>query len=314
MSRPRTQPRPVPEATRGASHSQSTKPAPADGSRRSVWAALKAIGREAMRDDITGEAAKAAYYFFLSFFPAILALFAFTGILGGQEAFDAIMRYLHNAMPGQAASYLEQFVREITGAQRPGMLSLGLLLTLWSASNIFAVLAEGLNVMYDLEEDRSWWKRRAMAIVATVAGLALFVSGAAAILAGPSLVDFLSLSRVWNVLRWPLAFLLVTAMIWLIYYLMPNRDQAGSKKPTLIGALVGCSLWTVATLGFRLYVSHFGTYSKTYGVVGGVLVLLLWLYLTALAILFGGEVAATLEQRETQGWNIGSAPGNRHRK
>lgn len=147
--------------------------------------------------------------------------------------------------------------------------------------------------------------------MALVAGLALFVSGVAAILAGPSLIDILDLSRAWNVLRWPLAFLLVTAMIWLIYYLMPNRDQAGSKKPTLIGALVGSSLWTLATLGFRLYVSHFGSYSKTYGVVGGVLVLVLWLYLTALAILFGGEVAATLEQRKTEGWDVGHAPGTR---
>ena len=297
-----------------STRSKSVKPDRTDENRHGVWDLLKSIGREAIRDDISGEAAKAAYYFFLSFFPAILALFAFTGILGGQQAFDAIMSYVREAMPGEAANYLQQFVREITGDRRPGMLSLGLLLTLWSASNIFAVLAEGLNVMYDIEESRSWWKRRAIAIVALIAGLALFVSGAAAILAGPSLIDFLDLSRAWNVLRWPLAFLLITGMIWLIYYLLPNRDQAGSKKPTLIGALVGSGLWTLATLGFRLYVSHFGSYSKTYGVVGGVLILVLWLYLTALAILFGGEVAATLEQHGTKGWDVGRAPGKRRRK
>jgi membrane protein len=102
---------------------------------------IKLIARQAMDDDIAGESAKAAYYFFLSLFPAIIALFAFTGILGGRQAFDAIMGFLSDAMPGEAANYLGRFVQEITGRERPGMLSLGLLLTVWSASNIFGTLA-----------------------------------------------------------------------------------------------------------------------------------------------------------------------------
>lgn len=273
-----------------------------------MWRLVKDVASEAMRDDIAGESAKAGYYFFLSLFPAILALFAFTGILGGQRAFEEIMAYLRDVMPGEAANYLAQFVQEITNRRRPGMLSLGLILALWSGSNIFATLAEGLNVMYDLEESRTWWKRRAIAVFALTVSLFLFLGGSAAILAGPSLVERFELSQVWNVLRWPCAFVIVTAMIWLVYYLLPNRDQRESLKPTLIGALLGSGLWTAVTVGFRLYVSHFGTFSKTYGIIGGIMILLIWLYLTAFSILLGGELAATLEQHSTEGWRVGDAP------
>lgn len=271
------------------------------------------IFREAMDDGITGEAAKAAYYFFLSFFPLILALFAFTGILGGQAAFDWIMSWLHRALPGEAAEYLGAFVEEITGDSRPGMLSFGIVLTLWAASNVFAILTAGLNRMYDIEEDRPWWKRRLLALAALIVGLVLLTTAALSLLAGPALIEIFGLGRFWFVLRWPLAFVLLVGMLWLVYYLLPARDQSAVWRPVLIGAATGAVLWVLGTLGFRLYVANFGSYSTTYGVVGGIIVLLIWLYLTALTILFGGEVAATLEQRARQppGGAGGSAPGSR---
>lgn len=272
---------------------------------------LRQIVREAGADKITGEAAKAAYYFFLSFFPMILALFAFTGIFGGQEAFGWIMGRLRAALPGEASTYLERFVREITGESRPGMASLGVLLALWSASNIFTVLAEGLNRMYDLDEDRSWWKRKAIAVAALTVSLVLLSLGTAALLAGPALVERFGLGAVWTVLRWPLVFAALTLMMGLIYRWLPNRTARGAGRPLLIGSLVGSGLWVLATFGFRLYVSNFASYSKTYGFIGGIIVLLLWLYLTALTILFGGEVAATLEQLERDDWDVGKAPGRR---
>ena len=125
-----------------------------------AWHLLQRIFRESLHDQLPGEAAKAAYYFFLSFFPAILALFALTGILGGDRAFEWIMERLALALPGQAEIYLAQFVREVTGDSRPGLLSLSVLLTLWASSNVFVALTQGLNVMYDLEETRRWWLRR----------------------------------------------------------------------------------------------------------------------------------------------------------
>lgn len=262
---------------------------------------LKEIVQEAKRDRITSEAAKAAYYFFLSFFPTILALFAFTGLLGGDSAFQWTMRQLYAALPDEAAVYLSRFVLEVTGESRPGLLSLALLLTLWAASNVFVAIAEGLNVMYDIEEGRSWWKRRVIALVSLLVSLILLSTATAALVAGPELISLLHLESFWNALRWPMAFVMLTLMMWLIYYLLPNRDQGRAWRPTLVGAVIGSGLWVLGTLGFRFYVANFANYSRTYGFVGGIIVLLLWLYMTALAILFGGEVAATLEQKKAEG-------------
>lgn len=268
------------------------------------------VVREAVDDRITAEAARAAYYFFLSIFPLLLAIFALTGIFGGQEAFDWIVGQLRRALPGGAASYLERFVAQITGESRPAVLSFSILFTLWSASNVFVVITDGLNRMYDLEEHRSWWLRRVLALAAVVAASVLLIGGSVSLLAGPSFLSMLGVSAAWTFLRWPLAVALLVGLMWIVYYLLPNRDQSGAWLPTLIGAVWGTGLWLLATFGFRVYVSRFGTYSETYGMVGGVIVFLLWLYLTATAILFGGEVAATLEQRWTEGWEVGSGPSS----
>lgn len=269
---------------------------------------VRQVAREAMHDRITAEAARAAYFFFLSLFPLILAMFALTGILGGDRAFDWIMVRLRLALPGEAAVYLEEFVAEITGESRPGVLSFSILFTLWSSSNIVATLADGLNRMYDVEESRPWWKRRLIALVALVIGSVLLLMGTVAMLAGPGLLDLLGLAAAWEVLRWPLAVVMLVLLMWLVYYLLPDRSMKGSARPALVGALTGTAIWLLGTVGFRVYVSHFGRYSELYGFVGGIIVLLLWLYLTSLAILLGGELAATLEQRWNDEWEVGQPP------
>lgn len=259
---------------------------------RTAWAFVG----EARSDNITGEAAKAAYYFFLSLWPLLLGLFAFTGIFGGQQAFDWIMGWITRALPPEPTRFLEEFVREITAEERPQVLSLGVILTVWSGSSIFVSLADGLNRMYDVPEGRAWWKRRLIAMALLLCASILVPLGATAILAGAEILDRLGLGGAWNVARWPLAYLALTVLAWLIYYFLPNRRQRLSIRYVTIGALVGTFLWVLVTSAFRVYVANWGSYGSTYGVVGGILVLLIWLYLTALAILFGGEVAVSLEQ------------------
>ncbi|MFN2384409.1 MAG: YihY/virulence factor BrkB family protein [Gemmatimonadota bacterium] len=251
---------------------------------------------EARSDNLTGEAAKVAYYFFLSLWPLLLGVLAFTGLVGGEPAFAWIMNWLEAVVPGDLATLLARFVREITADERPDMLSLGIVLTLWSGSGIFAALADGLNVICDVTEGRPWWRKRLVALGMLVGASLLLTGGAAAILAGGSIISSLGLGAAWNVARWPVAFLLLVVLAGLLYVFLPNRTPRFAGRPLAIGALVGALLWVLVTSGFRLYVAHWGSYSQTYGFVGAIIVLLLWLYLTALALLFGGEVAASLEQ------------------
>lgn len=262
---------------------------------RNVMQGIWSIVLEARADNVTGEAAKIAYYFFLSLWPLLLGIFAFAGIFGGEPAFEWIMGWVREAIPSEANRIVQRYVESVVAERRPDMLSLGIILTLWSGSNIFATLAEGLNVMYDLDEGRSWWKRRVMSLGLLVAASVLLTGGASALLAGEEIAEAFGIRDAIASLRYPVAFLAVMALLWLVYYYLPARDQNVAKRWVTTGAVVGATLWFLATALFRLYVSHLGGYDS-YGIVGAVLVLLLWLYLTALAILLGGEVAVSLEQ------------------
>jgi membrane protein len=261
----------------------------------------KRVVTGAIDDDIPGEAAKAAFYFFLSLFPMLLVLFAFTGTFGGEQAFDRIMDWLQDALPEEAVGFVEQPVREVTGEQRPGTFSIGLLAAVWAASNFFAVLGNSLDNMFAVDGG-PWWKKRLKAVLMMVVGGSLLFGSAFALVAGPQIASAIGLAEVFQWIAWPLIFLLLVALVWAMYYIMPAYDQSTRRRELLIGAVVATVLWLLATAGFRTYVGNFADYSQLYGVVGGVIVLLMWLYITALAILLGGMVAKTLiERREGTG-------------
>jgi membrane protein len=255
---------------------------------------VKRVLAEAVEDNITGEAAKAAYYFFLSLFPMVIALFAFTGILGGSAAFARIMEWLTTALPADATQFMESFVREITDDRRPDALSVGIILTIWAASNFFAALGDALDAMFDVRGKGSWWKKRLKSLLLMAIGGTLLFASAAALLAGPQIAAALGLTPIAQYLAWPAVFATLVILLWFIYYILPAHDQSSMRKELFIGAIVGTTVWLLATAVFRLYVSNFGTFGTTYGILGGIIILLLWLYLTAIAILLGGEVAHVL--------------------
>lgn len=256
----------------------------------------KRVVTAAMEDNITGEAAKAAYYFFLSLFPMVIALFAFTGIFGGTAAFDRIMDWLQSALPDDATGFLEGFVREITEDERPEALSLGILLAIWASSNFFAALGDGLDAMFGVRHRSKWLKKRAKALLLMVLGGVLLWGGAIALVMGPQIAGALGVDEVFSWLAWPLVFVLLVALLYLIYYILPAHDQSAMRRELLVGAVVGTGVWLIATLGFRFYVGNFADYGRMYGLLGGIVVMMLWLYITALAILLGGEVAHVLSE------------------
>jgi len=268
------------------------------------------IAREVIRccrrDRLNAESASIAYYFFLSFFPMILTLFSLTGLIGRRAAFEWVMEELLVALPPAAAETIGHFVLQVTDSRSPSALSIGVLLTIWTASNVFAALADSLNKAYEAKRAHRWWKKRALSLAMLLLLAAALVAQAAFLLAGPEVARILRFETFNSNIRWPLTLALSVLMMWFIYFTLPNHDQSRSKRWILAGAVIGTSLWAVATVGFRLFLINTGRFSAVYGVVGGMVALLIWLYLTAMSILIGGEVAAVLERRLGK---KGSAPG-----
>ncbi len=267
------------------------------GGRDGLLALVGEVARDCYEHRLNAESASIAYYFFLAFFPLLLTMFATTGLIGSEVTFDWIMDELLVALPPEAADAIDAAASGITSSSSAGALSIGLLLSFWVASNVFAALADGLNKAYRASRRHRWWERRALALgLLLLLGIAL--TGASFLLiAGPSIERALQIDAFQGRLQWPLTLVLAIAMMWLIYYLLPNHDQSRSKRWILFGAVVGTTLWVVVTVVFRLFLSYSSRFSSVYGIVGGMAAFLIWLYLTAMSILIGGEVAAALERR-----------------
>lgn len=239
-----------------------------------------------------------AFYAFLSLFPLILVLLSLTGIIGGKAAFDVIMGRLQSSLPAETAGLLGNYVREVTDRPQPGLLSVGALLTLWSASGAFAALGDSLNAVFDVEETRGFFKKRGIALLfAFLVGVVLLVA-AVALLAGPELAAAAGISGAWAFVQWPVVLGLIGLVLYATYRWLPDHNPRVRGSDRAIGSAVGAVLWIAATAVFRLYVSHFGSYAKTYGAVGAVIVLLLWLMISAAVVLLGGEVAMARARKE----------------
>jgi membrane protein len=279
-------------------------PRPEDQEELPVTAPLwKRVWHDFGRNDLSNEAAKVAYYFFMSLPPALMAIFGLTGIFGGPDTARWLSGHLSQSLPGEASTLVSGFVTDVVMKDAPGPLTIGLLLALWSAAGVMMALEDSINDAYEITCDRGFVKRRLVALGTMVACAVLFVAGSAALLAGPRIADALHLGQVgqtvWGILSWPLSFLLVVGAFFIVYYVLPNRDQSKCKGDIFKAAAVAAAGWVLATLAFRLYISHFSSYSKTYGVLGTIIVLLLWLYLTSLVILVGAELSSEMERKKT---------------
>lgn len=275
---------------------------------KQLWSLVSEVARACHKHRLNAESASIAYYFFLAFFPLLLTMFATAGLIGSEAFFDWIMDELLVALPPDAAIAIEEVASELATSSSAGALSIGLVLSLWVASNVFAALADGLNKAYRAKRRHHWWERRALALgLLLVLGLAL-VAASFLLIAGPTIERALQIDAFRGRLQWPLTFLLAISMMWLTYYLLPNHDQSRSKRWILFGAVVGTGLWVLVTTAFRFFLAYSERFSAVYGIVGGMAAFLIWLYLTAMSILIGGEVAAALERRSPKA-RAGKAEG-----
>jgi membrane protein len=266
---------------------------------------LKRTGKEVLDDNVLSLAAANAYNFFFSLFPIFLFLAPLIGLIGDEhEVFNELLRQAQRAVPAEAFSLVRDVVEDVVFAPgAPGLVSLGALLALWSGSNIFSSLMDALNAAYDVEKDtRPYWKKKGIAILCLLGIGSLFVIATAIMLAGGNVVDAISdrlgigaTGRlVWTVLQYGTALAILVATAWALYYFLPCVRQA--KSHALVGAVVSTALWLVVTMAFRIYVQNFASYNKTYGTIGGVIVLLTWMYLSMVALITGGELASELHK------------------
>jgi len=259
------------------------------------------VAKQMVEHDALNVAAGMAYFAFLALPPTILMIFALTGFFGGDQAAEWITAQLTGVLPDDAGDWIDGFVDSVVYTSAPGPFSISLLLALWASSNVFMAVSRALNIAYGSREQRSFIRQRAIALGVTVFFVIFLLSGSALLLAGPQIANALDLFGIaefgWSVAQWVLPFALVIGAFVMAYYILPARDQRLHHREILIGAVVGAVIWGLATVAFRFYIYNFGSYDETYGVMGGVIILMLWLYLTMLVIVLGGEVAAELERR-----------------
>jgi len=250
---------------------------------------LKRTVKEIKDDRIAFAAAAMAYYFFLAIFPALIALVGVFGLANIDAS--GLVESLTSSLPGGAGKALSDALRNSDAASETASLTAaisGIAIALWSASSGMAALQTGLNVAYDVEQDRKFLAKR---------GVALLLLVATAVLGGvPSPFFTFGESIFFKALGWVLTVFAVAVLFSIYYYVAPNREERRWRWMTP-GGVVGALLWIGVSAMFGLYINNFSNYGKTYGELAGVVVLVLWLYLTSLAVLIGGELNAEVERQ-----------------
>jgi membrane protein len=273
-----------------------------------VRAAIPVLRRTytAFRDDnLTDWAAALTYYGLLSLFPAAIALVSIVGLVGDPTSTTRkVTEVITEIGPESAAETFSGPVESIASHQGAAGVAfvLGIAVALWSASGYVGAFMRASNAIYQAEEERPFWKLRPLQIAITL-GLVVLTALLAfgLVLTGPlvgAIANVVGLGStavtLWNVLKWPVMAAIFIGMVSVLYYTAPDADIRGFRYVTP-GSLVAIVVWALASAAFALYVANFGSYDKTYGTLGGLIVLLVWLWISNLAILFGAELNAVLE-------------------
>lgn len=258
---------------------------------------MKQLVRRIIDNRVPDLSAQVAFYFLLSLFPFLI--FAMT-LLGFYVSTEDVLRLLGQYVPADSMPLIEKNLRSVLEVDRGGLLSIGILATVWSSSSATNSLIRSLNQAYDVEEDRPFWKARGTAILLTIALIVVLLVALILPVFGKAISVFLfslfglteAFLSVWSVLRWLLSFFVIVSVLIFLYYFAPNK-RLGMKE-IFVGALFATISWQLVSLAFSFFVSQFGNYSATYGSLAGVIILMLWFYLTGMIMLVGGEINATL--------------------
>jgi membrane protein len=265
---------------------------------------LRKTIREFSDDQCTDLAAALTYYAVLALFPALLALVSLLGLVGQQGKTEELINVLSDMGAGSAADTVRAPLEQLTQTSSAGLgLIIGIVGALWSASGYVGAFGRAMNRVYEIKEGRPFWKLRPLMIVITLAAvilaglvaIGLVVSGPVARAIGDAIGLGQAAVTVWNIAKWPVLLFLAALVVAILYYATPNVKQPKFRWIS-VGAGIAIVTWVVASALFGFYVSQFSNYNKTYGSLAGVIVFLLWLWITNLALLFGAEVDAEMER------------------
>src|SRR4051794_12258835 len=294
----------MPQPTRTREREREPPDNPTDLPKQSWLQILKRTGKQFSDDQLTTWAAALTYYAILSIFPALLALVSILGLIG-PSATQPLLDNLSSVAPGPAKDILTNVLKSLESNQGSSGLAfiIGLATAIWSASGYIGAFMDAANNVWDAPEGRPIWKRIPVRLVVTVVMLILLaVSALAVVLTGPlarSAGDLIGAGStfvsVWGIAKWPVLVVMVALMISLLYWACPNVKQPGFPWVTP-GGLLAVVLWIIASALFAFYVANFSSYNKTYGSLGGVIVFLIWLWITNIIILLGAELTSEMER------------------
>ncbi|MEU0335399.1 YihY/virulence factor BrkB family protein [Streptomyces sp. NPDC006193] len=302
---------PAPEETGPSREVEEAAPDGPTGLPKQGWVAVfKGSLKEFKDDELTDRAAALTYYSVLSLFPALLVLVSLLGITG-KATIDKLLSNVKQLTPGSTRDIITRAVEQLQGNAGTGSLMavVGIVLAVWSASGYVAGFIRAANAVYDMPEGRPVWKILPVRIGVTVVLMVLAVASALIVVftgglahqAGQALGVGDTALAVWGIAKWPVLVLLVTMMIAILYWASPNAKVKGFRWITP-GSFLALLIWMIASAGFAFYVAHFASYNKTYGTMAGVIVFLVWLWISNLAILLGLEFdAETVRQRAIAG-------------
>ena len=287
----------------------------------SWWQIARRVFNEAFfKDNCLGMAAQLAYYFFFALFPALLVVGVVASPFSDDRDFVRNMFLLLGGfVPQEGIGIIIEQLQTIQNNQAAGLFTAGMLTALWSSSAAMTAIIDTLNNAYGVEEGRPWWKVRLFAIVLTVGLASFIVVSFLLVIAGPTVAERLNIwfglgdgfEWTWKILQWPLVFLLVSTGIALVYYFAPDVEQDWIWLTP--GSVLATVLWLGASLGFKFYVTALGSF-ESYGIVGSVMVLMLWFYLSGLVLLLGAELNAEIEHASPYGKDDGEKVPGQKRK
>ncbi|MEN3279494.1 MAG: rane protein [Solirubrobacteraceae bacterium] len=275
--------------------------------RPSLFATVRRTVSEFSEDNMSDWAAALTYYGLLSLFPALIALVSIVGLVGDPASTTRTVTQIVTKLgPSSAADTFAGPIKSITSHRSAAgiLLVVGLATALWSASSYVGAFMRAANVIYETPEGRPFWKLRPLQILVTLVMLLLLAAVALALVltgpvvdavAGPLGVGSTAVS-IWNIAKWPVLLAVVVTMFAVLFYAAPNVELAGFRWVTP-GALFAIVLWLIASAAFAFYVANFGSYDKTYGALGGVVCLLVWFWITNVALLLGMELNSERERR-----------------